>query len=168
MPKVLILLSMRVAVSGLALLLLAACNGEPAPTTGSSSPPSTAAVTTTAAAPPPPPFEEVAVELSEEGFLVDPEGGALYLFILDTERTSSCEGDCAQAWPPFLGDPVAGAGVDQGLLGNAERGNGAIQVTYGGHPLYRYSGDTGAGETNGHGFNDVWYLVGPDGEAFEP
>jgi predicted lipoprotein with Yx(FWY)xxD motif len=55
--------------------------------------------------------------------------------------------------------------VDQALLGNAERGNGSIQVTYGGHPLYLYSGDAAPGDTSGHAFNDVWFLVAPDGEA---
>ncbi|MGH8912521.1 MAG: COG4315 family predicted lipoprotein, partial [Acidimicrobiia bacterium] len=97
--------------------------------------------------------------------LVDAEGRSLYLFTLDDERTSTCEGACAGAWPPLLGDPVADAGVDQALLGNAERGDGSIQVTYAGHPLYFYSGDASPGETNGHGFNDVWFLVSPGGEA---
>lgn len=146
------------------VVILAACNGETADTTQPTASTTTTIAATTTAAPPPPPFEEVAVELSEEGFLVDGEGRSLYLFTLDTERTSTCEGDCAGAWPPFLGDPVAGDGVDQARLGNAERGNGAIQVTYGGHPLYRYRGDGEAGDTEGHGFNDLWFLVGPDGE----
>lgn len=87
------------------------------------------------------------------------------MFTLDEERTSTCEGACAEAWPPFLGDPVAGEGADQALLGNAERSNGGIQVTYGGHPLYLYSGDAAPGDTSGHAFNDVWFLVAPDGEA---
>lgn len=158
---------MRTVLAAL-LLLLAACNGETAGTTAPTSSTTTTSATTTTTAPsPPPPFEEVAVELSEDGFLVDAEGRSLYLFTLDTERTSSCEGDCAEAWPPLLGDPVGGDGVDQSRLGNAERGNGAIQVTYGGHPLYRYSGDEEVGDTGGHGFNDVWFLVGPDGEPLD-
>ena len=97
--------------------------------------------------------------------LLDEEGRSLYLFTLDDDRTSTCEGACAQAWPPLLGDPVAGRGVDQELLGNAERGNGAIQVTYAGHPLYRHRGDARPGDTAGQGFNAVWFLVGADGEA---
>lgn len=107
------------------------------------------------------------MELSAGGYLVDGGGRSLYLFTLDTERSSSCEGDCAEAWPPLLGDPVAGEGVDQSLLGNAERGNGAIQVTYGGHPLYRYGGDAEPGDTHGHGFNEVWFLVDADGEPLD-
>lgn len=148
------------------LVFVAACNGETADTTEPTAP-TTTTIATTTSPPPPPPFEEVAVELSDGGFLVDAEGRSLYLFTLDTERTSSCEDECAEAWPPLLGDPVAGDGVDEQLLGNAERGNGAIQVTYGGQPLYRYSGDGEAGDTGGHGFNDLWFLVGPDGEPLD-
>jgi predicted lipoprotein with Yx(FWY)xxD motif len=115
-----------------------------------------------------PPFTEVEVASvagAHGDQLVDAEGRSLYMFSLDDERTSTCEGACAGAWPPLLGDPVAGAGVDQALLGNAERSDGSIQVTYAGHPLYLYSGDAAPGETNGHGFNDVWFLVSPSGEA---
>lgn len=155
---------MRVPIA-LLVLLLAACNGEAArPETTS-----TVAATTTVPAgttthAPPPPFEEVVVEVSDDGtHLVDSEGRSLYLFTLDTDRTSSCVGECAEAWPPLLGDPAAGEGVDQQLLGNAERDNGAIQVTYNGNPLYRSRADQRPGDTNGHGFNDVWFLVAPDG-----
>ena len=116
-----------------------------------------------------PPFVEVTVELSSDGtHLVDAGGRSLYLFTLDDDRNSACEGPCEDAWPPLLGDPVAGDGVDQALLGKVERSNGSIQVMYAGHPLYRYSGDAAAGDTNGQGFNDVWFLVGPDGERLEP
>lgn len=107
------------------------------------------------------------MRLSDQGYLVDEEGHSLYVFTLDTERTSTCEGECAGAWPPLLGDPVAGEGVDQSLLGNAERGNGSIQVTYAGQPLYRYSEDASPGDTEGHGFNGFWFLVGPDGEPLD-
>lgn len=86
------------------------------------------------------------------------------MFALDDERTSTCVDACAGRWPPFLGDPRAETGVDQALLGNAERSNGAIQVTYAGHPLYYYSGDDAPGDTRGQGFNDVWHLVSSSGD----
>lgn len=149
------------------LLLLAACSGD-GPTTETTVRPTTSSVTTSTlgVSTTIPPFVEVPVDLSPDGtHLVDQDGRSLYMFTLDTERTSSCEGACAEAWPPLLGDPVAGEGVDQELLGNSERDNGAIQVTYGGQPLYTYSGDSEPGDTNGHGFNDVWFLVAPDGTA---
>jgi hypothetical protein len=43
-------------------------------------------------------------------------------------------------------------------------------VTYSGHPLYYYSGDAKAGETNGEGldgFGAEWYLVSPGGANVE-
>lgn len=150
------------------LVALVACNGGDSGIDTSVPAPTSTLATTTSVSSAPPPFEEVTVELSEDGtFLVDTEGNSLYLFTLDTDRASSCESECAGAWPPLLGDPVAANGVDDALLGNAERGNGSIQVTYNGHPLYRYSGDERAGDTNGHGFNDVWFLVGPDGSPLD-
>lgn len=155
---------MRRLASILAALLLVACAGGEGETTTSS----LASTTSLPATSPPgtvPPFEEVTVALAANGsHLVDGEGRSLYLFSLDEGRTSTCTGPCAETWPPLLGDPVAADGVDQDLLGNAERGNGAIQVTYNGHPLYTYAGDEEPGDTNGHGFNDVWFLVTPEGE----
>ena len=115
-----------------------------------------------------PSFEEVIVELSADGaHVVDENGMSLYLFTLDDSRTSSCTDACAETWPPFLGSPVAGDGVDPELLGNAERGNGSIQVTYSGQPLYTYIGDTSPGDVTGNGFNEVWFLVGADGNAVQ-
>lgn len=104
--------------------------------------------------------------------VVDANGMTLYLFEKDTSATSSCDGDCATAWPPATvqGTPVAGDGIDGGKLGTTERADGTTQVTYDGHPLYRYAGDSEAGDTNGQGsdgFGAKWYAVSPDGSAIE-
>ena len=80
---------------------------------------------------------------------------------------SACTDDCAGAWPPLMladGEPIAGEGVDQALLATAPRTDGDPQVAYNGHRLYRFSGDTAPGDTNGQGVADVWYAVTPDGE----
>lgn len=129
--------------------------------TTTTSPPTTDTVAATTLV-----FDEVTVSVTEGPagpHLVDPEGHTLYLFTLD-DRKSTCVAACAQRWPPLLGRPVAGPGVNPDLLGNAERDNGSIQVTYGGHPLYRFAEDDEPGDVGGQGFNDVWFLVGPDGE----
>jgi predicted lipoprotein with Yx(FWY)xxD motif len=105
-------------------------------------------------------------------FLVDSSGRALYLWAADKGNASTCSGACAQAWPPLTtaGTPKAGSGVKASLLGTTKRSDGTTEVTYGGHPLYYFSGDSGAGETNGQGndgFGADWWVVAPSGKAIE-
>ena len=101
--------------------------------------------------------------------LVDSKGRTLYLFKKDSRNKSACFGYCADNWPPLRvsGKPKAGRGVRPGLLGSIKRG-GKRQVTYNGHPLYRYAGDQQAGDLNGQGLNAfgaLWYVVSPAGRA---
>ena len=55
-----------------------------------------------------------------------------------------------------------------GQLGTTARaGDGGTQVTYHGHPLYYYVGDSEPGDTNGQGldqFGAKWYVVGAGGD----
>src|SRR5262245_35535609 len=69
--------------------------------------------------------------------LVDAHGKTLYMWAHDKGTKSTCNGDCAQYWPPLLtaGAPKAIAGADQWLLGTSRRADGRRQVTYNGHPL---------------------------------
>jgi len=99
--------------------------------------------------------------------LVNEDGMTLYLFTQDTEGTSACTEGCATAWPPLIvdGEPTAGNGADDALLGTITRDDGTTQVTYNGHPLYTYASDSEPGDTVGHGVGDVWYAVTPAGEA---
>ncbi len=106
-------------------------------------------------------------------FLVDGKGMTLYLFEKDTGATSMCTGACATAWPPLLtkGAPTAMDSVQAADLGTTKRPDGTTQVTYGGHPLYRYAGDTATGQTGGQGskaFGGAWYVVSPSGKAIDP
>ena len=96
--------------------------------------------------------------------LADDAGRVLYLFDPDEAGDSTCYEDCAAAWPPLPGPSEAGDGVDEGMLGTTERDDGSTQVTYGGWPLYYYSGDTAPGDVNGQGLQDVWWVVSPEGE----
>lgn len=102
--------------------------------------------------------------------LVDAQGRTLYLFAPDKNGTSTCYGSCATYWPPLLtaGKPTAGAGVKSSLLGMTTRKDGKHQVTYNGHPLYTYVGDSAAGKTKGEGLNlsgGLWWVVSPAGKA---
>jgi len=103
-------------------------------------------------------------------FLTGEDGKTLYLFTPDTTSASNCNAQCAASWPPFTldaGETVkAGDGVT-GTLATITRQDGTTQVTYAGHPLYYYGADQAAGDTNGEGLNDKWYLVGADGSAIK-
>lgn len=110
----------------------------------------------------------VAVASSDLGdILVDDAGMTLYVFLPDDQGAPTCTDDCAQAWPPLAGPAEAGEGADAGLLGTAEHPAGMTQVTYNGWPLYYFANDQAAGDTNGQGVGDVWYVVGPDGEPIQ-
>jgi predicted lipoprotein with Yx(FWY)xxD motif len=104
--------------------------------------------------------------------LVDGSGRTLYLFLKDTGRRSRCSGSCAQAWPPLTTKerPEAQGGAKASMLSTVRRANGARQVLYNGHPLYRFASDTAAGQTNGQGLNAFgarWYVVAPGGRAIK-
>lgn len=99
--------------------------------------------------------------------LVDQDGKTLYLFEADSQNKSNCSGGCLNLWPPVManGKATAGSGVTAGMIGTA---TGSSQVTYAGHPLYWFSGDTKAGDTNGEGLDDFggeWYAISPAGKA---
>ena len=102
--------------------------------------------------------------------LVDQDGKTLYLFEADSQNKSNCSGGCLTLWPPVManGKATAGSGVTAGMIGTA---TGSSQVTYAGHPVYWFSGDTKAGDTNGEGLDDFggeWYAISPAGKAVEP
>jgi predicted lipoprotein with Yx(FWY)xxD motif len=108
--------------------------------------------------------------------LADGKGFALYLFTRDQEEAppggaeeSRCYGSCAKAWPVLRKrDKVrAGAGVSKDLLATTTRRNGNRQVTYNGHPLYYYVGDTRPEQVlcqDVQEFGGRWYVVKADGE----
>jgi predicted lipoprotein with Yx(FWY)xxD motif len=88
--------------------------------------------------------------------LVDSHGRTLYLWAHDKHHKSTCYGYCAAYWPALTtkGKPRAIGGARKALLGTTLRRDGRMQVTYHGHPLYRFSGDTKAGDTTGEGLTD--------------
>jgi predicted lipoprotein with Yx(FWY)xxD motif len=100
--------------------------------------------------------------------LVERGGRTLYLFTRETGRASRCSGACARAWPPALvhGRLRAGHGIRRSLMGTIGRRDGGRQLTYAGHPLYRYAPETRAGQIlcqNVTEFGGVWLVVNPDG-----
>jgi predicted lipoprotein with Yx(FWY)xxD motif len=102
--------------------------------------------------------------------LVDSRGRTVYLFRKDSRGKSSCAAACAAAWPPVRaqGMPVPGPGLSAAKVATTARSDGAPQVLYNGHPLYRYAGDAKPGDTNGQhvtGFGDGWFAVAGAGQV---
>ena len=143
-----------VLIALIAIVASAACGGSNTP--ASTSTPSGAATVA------------VAGNAKLGQILVDGSGRTLYLFEADKGTTSTCYGSCATYWPPLLtnGAPKAGVGVNASLLGTTKRNDGALEVTYGGHPLYYVVTDHNPGDATGQGVNNFgapWEVVGPDG-----
>ncbi len=137
----------------LAVLFAACGNDDPAPGPGSS------------------PDEQsgpsISVASTDFGdALVEEDGRTLYMFVPDQQAngTPTCYDDCAEAWPALEGEANAGDGIDESLLKTVERKDGTQQVTYKNLPLYHFSGDESAGDINGQGLSDVWWVVDAAGE----
>ena len=145
---------------GLAVLaaVAAGCGGGGA-TAASSAPPKTAS------------GQAATVGISNTGIgqiLVDSQGRTLYLFKADQGTKSACTGACAGAWPPLLvkGKPTLSKGINASLVRTATRPEGTTQLTYNGHPLYRFAQDQKVGETNGQGvsaFGAAWFALNSAG-----
>jgi predicted lipoprotein with Yx(FWY)xxD motif len=118
-----------------------------------------------------PPPQGTAIELGKSEFgsmLFDSNRQAIYIFQNDPKGETVCYDDCAEAWPPVFtdGEPEAGKGVKQSLLGTVKRRDGKRQVTYAHKPLYFYSHEQ-PGQVlchNVHLNGGLWWVVGPDGK----
>jgi predicted lipoprotein with Yx(FWY)xxD motif len=103
--------------------------------------------------------------------LADGADRTIYLFTRDGSTASTCYGACASAWPPVLtqGTPRLGHGLTD-HLGTTRRGDGRLQVTYSGHPLYYYVGDVQPGEIlcqNVEEYGGTWLVVSRSGRAVQ-
>jgi predicted lipoprotein with Yx(FWY)xxD motif len=97
-------------------------------------------------------------------FLADGAGRTLYVFSADTGTHSRCAGDCAKEWAPFTLSkaPKPTGFTPAAAFALSSRPGGQQQVTYAGHPLYYFAGDTSAGQASGQGLDDfggVWSTV---------
>ncbi|HEY8921514.1 MAG TPA: hypothetical protein VIN32_02675 [Candidatus Limnocylindria bacterium] len=141
---------MRLAtIMAAGLLLLAACTP---PAGAGSAGPSSAGI-------------DVTVSHTSAGDALAGVGGmTLYIFKADTGGTSTCNAGCVETWAPFLGDGSqvrAGDGVS-GSFATTTRDDGSKQITHGGQPLYYYSGDKAAGDSNGEGIAGKWFIAPVD------
>src|SRR6185437_5494194 len=95
--------------------------------------------------------------------LGDANGKPLYTYDADQAGKSSCYGDCAKEFPPFVADAHAKASGDFSLI---QRDDHLKQWAYQGKALYRYSGKDPAGEPTG-GRGDI-VAFDPSGRLFSP
>jgi predicted lipoprotein with Yx(FWY)xxD motif len=98
-----------------------------------------------------------------EPHFLGPSGNALYTFDNDSPGESACGSGCTDTWPPLIvaqGTSVQ-AGGDEADFGTLTRSDGSLQLTYHQEPLYYYSGDVSASDTNGDGLFGVWHLAHP-------
>jgi predicted lipoprotein with Yx(FWY)xxD motif len=99
--------------------------------------------------------------------LADGRGQAFYLFGRENSTRSQCYGACASRWPPVLaaGTPQAGPGAQSRLLGTTRRRDGNLQLTYAGHPMYYYDGDSPGRVLcqNVDEFGGTWVVVQQNG-----
>lgn len=160
-----------------ASLVLAACGSSSKASSSSGTSPTTAAAgsgTTSAGSS----ASNASVTLSAASVsslgkvLVNGNGRTLY--ILATEKgkvTCTSSTGCTSYWVPAvlssgMSKGIAGSGVQASLLGTITSSSGDVRLTYGGWPLYTYTGDSGSGQSTGQGVKDqwgTWWVLAPSG-----
>ena len=101
-------------------------------------------------------------------YLIGQNGMTLYVLTTDTPDTSTCAGSCATTWPPLIvaaGASITGPTGATLPFATITRADGTVQVTYNHMPLYYYSGDSVAGDTNGQGKNNTWFVAPMNGSV---
>jgi predicted lipoprotein with Yx(FWY)xxD motif len=101
-----------------------------------------------------------------DGVLANAASRSLYVLSNESAGAVHCTGGCLTTWPPLLvtsatSSIALGAGVS-GKIGFVTRSSTTKQVTFNGYPVYTYSGDTGANQTNGEGIaadGGTWTLA---------
>ena len=138
-------------IAAAALLTVAGCGSAAGASSGTSAPASSAQAPTAS-------VTVASGAVSGHGtVLIDGSSKmTLYEFDEDTpgSNTSACTGGCISTWPPLTvpagTTPTLASGLT-GQLATFTRSDGhGIQVTYNGHPLHFYSGDTKPGDGNGN------------------
>jgi predicted lipoprotein with Yx(FWY)xxD motif len=159
------------------LLLAAGCGGSSnsstTATTTATTTAATAATTPATAAPTTAAPSAAGASLSVatnakvgQSILVDANGKTVYLYVPDGNSTTTKVGASIKAnWPPVTvtGTPKAGSGVDASKLVAQTQADGTQQLSYAGHLLYDFSGDSAPGTANGQGLGSVWYVLSPAG-----
>ena len=102
---------------------------------------------------------------SYAGVLESTSSRSIYVLSAEKGGTLHCTGGCASIWPPLLVTSTTtsislGNGV-KGTIGFVARG-AKKQVTFNSYPVYTYTGDNGANQSNGEGIvadGGTWTLA---------
>ena len=95
--------------------------------------------------------------------IVDAQGRTLYRFTAEAQGVPVCTGACVGTWPPAL--VGAASGLPKHVATVKRPDGGKLQLTYDGHPLYRYAGDQSKTDANGEGVGGQWFVVKAGGTA---
>ena len=98
--------------------------------------------------------------------LVDSRGRTVYLFRKDLPRQELLRHRVATRTDEWHARP--GPGLSAAKLTTTARSDGAPQVLYNGHPLYRFAGDAKPGDANGQrvtAFGAAWFAVSGAGQV---
>jgi predicted lipoprotein with Yx(FWY)xxD motif len=95
--------------------------------------------------------------------IVDAQGRTLYRFTAEAQGVPVCTGDCLGTWPPALASATTGLPKHVATVKRPD--GGQLQLTYDGHPLYRYAGDQSKADANGEGVGGQWFVLKAGGGA---
>jgi predicted lipoprotein with Yx(FWY)xxD motif len=149
------------ALVGMAMVALAACGSSSSTAATATQAPAASPSTGGTGASTPSVMTESNAKLGS--LLVDSNGMTLYT-LTNGGKAVACTGACAKAWPPLLlpsGTTSASGAAGVSGLGTVSV-SGSTQVTANGLPLYRFSGDSASGDTNGEGltsFGGTWHVT---------
>jgi predicted lipoprotein with Yx(FWY)xxD motif len=100
-------------------------------------------------------------------YLTGANGLTLYIFTADSPDKSACTtSQCLANWTPLTvasGATIAGPMGATGTWATISRSDGTLQVTYNHQPLYYFKADAVAGDTNGQGVGNKWYVAPMNG-----
>ena len=159
-----------IGVAGLAVLG-AACGSSTHSTSGAGTSASSSAPSPSSSAPASSAAYTVSTQQvgSVGTVLVNGQGRTLYLLSSEKGGKLTCTdaNGCTKYWfpvvlPSGVTKAVAGNGISGSLLSSVRSSSGELHVTYGGWPLYTFSGDSGSGSSSGVGvvsFGGTWYAV---------
>ena|SRR6478736_4602555 len=89
--------------------------------------------------------------------IVDAQGRTLYHFTAEAQGLPVCTGACLGTWLPALATSTSGLPKHVAAIRRPD--GGKLQLTYDGHPLYRYAGDRSKADANGEGVGGQWYVI---------